>query len=65
MEFAKIKIEFFLKLFYNDKLMKTHTRHRGVVGGGGTPVHPLGPLEPEVGFYILNLHIYSDFFLFL
>ena len=40
--------------------------------GGGTPVHPgldmhtlAPPLEPEAGSNILNLHIYSDFFLFL
>ena len=34
---------------------------RGVLGGG-TPVHPQ---ESEAGCNILNLHFYSDFFLFL
>ena len=36
--------------------------YQGRCGGGGTPVHPQ---ESEAGCNILNLHFYSDFFLFL
>ena len=50
-------------------LTSNHTELQRRSGGGGTPVPPrhapLGPPEPEAGSYILNSHIYSEFFTFL